>query len=78
MATKRKAAAKKSAKKSAKKAPKKKAAATFPPINLKCIEACVARFNACRAKGVPLQTCIKRLQRCIMNCQGGIFPTTDD
>lgn len=76
MATKRKSSAKKGAKKSAKKSSKK--AATFPPINLKCIEACVARFNICRSKGVPLATCVKRLQRCIANCQGGIFPTTED
>ncbi|HXI26421.1 MAG TPA: hypothetical protein VNG71_21385 [Pyrinomonadaceae bacterium] len=77
MATKRKSSAKKGSKKSAKKT-SKKAAATFPPINLKCIEACVARFNICRSKGVPLATCVKRLQRCIANCQGGIFPTTED
>jgi hypothetical protein len=27
---------------------------------------------------VPLATCIKRLQRCISNCQLGVFPTTED
>ncbi|HMH42072.1 MAG TPA: hypothetical protein VK557_01200 [Pyrinomonadaceae bacterium] len=71
MANKR--ATKKASKKSAKK-PAKKAAASFPPPNLACIEACVKRFEDCIAKGVDRATCMKRLQKNLANCARGIFP----
>ena len=70
MATKR-------ATKKASKKPAKKAAIIPPPINLKCIEACVQRFERCIARGVDRATCIKRLQRNLANCQRGIFPTDE-
>jgi hypothetical protein len=74
MATKR--GTKKATKKSAKK-PAKKAAATFPPPNLACIEACIQRFERCIAKGVDRATCMKRLQKNLANCARGIFPTDE-
>jgi len=68
----KKAGSKKSgAKKSA------KAGAVFPPINLKCIEACIQRFNRCISRGVDRATCMKRLQKNLANCQRGIFPTDE-
>ena len=74
MATKRvtKKATKKTAKKSA-----KKAAIFPPPINLKCIEACIQRFERCISRGVDRATCMKRLQKNLANCQRGIFPTDE-
>ena len=63
--------------KKASKKPAKKAAILPPPINLKCIEACVQRFERCIARGVDRATCIKRLQKNLANCQRGIFPTDE-
>jgi hypothetical protein len=78
MATKRgstkKSATKKSAKKATKKSakkPSKKAGAGFPPPPIvRCVEACIAQFRACLAKGVDFNTCELRLQRCIRRCVG--------
>jgi hypothetical protein len=44
---------------------------------LKCIEACIQRFERCISKGVDRATCIKRLQKNLANCQRGIFPTDE-
>jgi hypothetical protein len=67
-------------KKSAKKSAKKGGALAAPsfPINLRCIAACVERYNRCLQKGVPQATCLKRLGRNIQNCALGIFPTSED
>ncbi|HYW74446.1 MAG TPA: hypothetical protein VE961_25710 [Pyrinomonadaceae bacterium] len=74
MPAKRAASAKKGAKKSSKKKAKKTASI---PVNLQCIEACIERYRRCLAKGVDQATCIKRLQKNIANCAGGIFPTDE-
>jgi hypothetical protein len=72
MATKRgtkKGATKKSSKKSAKK-PAKKAGGISPIPNLACIERCVEEYGACLASGVDKKKCLRRLQRCVLACQG--------
>jgi hypothetical protein len=73
MATKRgstkKSATKKSSKKAAKK-PAKKAGAIFPIPNLACIEECIVEYNACVASGVDKKKCLRRVQRCVLACQG--------
>lgn len=51
-------------------APRPGAAIPPPPINLRCILACVSNFNRCRSKGVDEATCEKRLQRCLLRCRG--------
>ncbi|HEX7720789.1 MAG TPA: hypothetical protein VF397_01440 [Pyrinomonadaceae bacterium] len=76
MATKR--VTKKATKKTARKSAKKGITLIFPPpINLKCIEACIQRFERCISRGVDRATCMKRLQKNLGNCQRGIFPTDE-
>jgi hypothetical protein len=72
-----KPSAKKASKKSAKKSAKKAGASIPPPINLLCIEAAIKQFERCIAKGVSRALCIKRLQRNLANCVGGVFPTDE-
>ena len=74
----RKGSTKKSAsKKSTKKAAKRPAARAGivagpilppPPINFRCIMACINKYNQCLAKGVDRATCQKRLIRCLQGC----------
>jgi hypothetical protein len=86
MATKKgsskKGSSKKGSKKSSKKSSKKRvggiAPITIPPPNLRCILACVERYNRCIQKGVPRATCQKRLQRCILSCMTTGSPSVDE
>lgn len=72
----KKSASKKSSKKSAKKSSVKTGISTtpgvlIPPPNLRCVIACVTQYNKCISKGVDRATCMKRLQRCLLKCEGG-------
>ncbi|HEX8685529.1 MAG TPA: hypothetical protein VF736_20015 [Pyrinomonadaceae bacterium] len=73
----KKGSTKKSAsKKSSKKAAKKPAARAGivagpilpPPVNFRCIMACINKYNQCLAKGVDRALCQKRLIRCLQGC----------